>query len=474
MNVEYLSVMALEEYPPNPEFLGRNFNAGEVIQLVLKDKAGRWHSFRFVQMVMMHELAHCKQMNHSRYFWKERNRFAEQMEGLWAAGYKGEGLWGSGQDLASGDVVPDRMPDGVDIPEHLCGGTYRRGRGKKRKRGQDGTEKPTLTYAERQQRRIAKKFGVHGEGQSVGDDELVRGALEQGKRHYGKPRVANSKRGRELRANAALARFEAAKKETPDPELDDSETESEDDTDGYADGSNIFATLERIKDQQGNDLYKVCGDEGEQDEGGQDELDDLRSMGIDAGNNTGKSQPKNVSDGEKSMAYDDSDTESEPDASKTTKTNGHAMKTALEQQDNSETESEPDIDNPPALTMKGRKEPAANLPEPTAQYSDQVTLSRPIPAAPPVTEASFNHAARTACPICSLENDSDAPTCIACSHVLKPSLMRNRWSCGSEQCKGSRYINAGDVGRCGLCGAQKPNVDPAPMGVTGGDVLRWD
>ena len=48
---------SLEEYPPNPEFLGRNFNAGEAIQLVLKDKAGRWLSFKFVQMVMQHEVS---------------------------------------------------------------------------------------------------------------------------------------------------------------------------------------------------------------------------------------------------------------------------------------------------------------------------------------------------------------------------------------------------------------------------------
>ncbi|KAK1076032.1 hypothetical protein LTR33_009307, partial [Friedmanniomyces endolithicus] len=72
--------MTLEEYPPNPEFLGRNFNAGESIQLVLKDKGGRWLSFKFVQMVMMHELAHCKQMNHSRFFWNVRNDYAKQME----------------------------------------------------------------------------------------------------------------------------------------------------------------------------------------------------------------------------------------------------------------------------------------------------------------------------------------------------------------------------------------------------------
>lgn len=55
-----LAVMSLEEYEYNTEFLGRNFNAGEVIQLVLKSRSGNWLPFRFVQMVMMHELAHCK------------------------------------------------------------------------------------------------------------------------------------------------------------------------------------------------------------------------------------------------------------------------------------------------------------------------------------------------------------------------------------------------------------------------------
>ena len=53
MKEHYISVMALEEHEPSPEFLGRNFNAGEVIQLVLKDKSGRWLSFKFVQMVMV-------------------------------------------------------------------------------------------------------------------------------------------------------------------------------------------------------------------------------------------------------------------------------------------------------------------------------------------------------------------------------------------------------------------------------------
>jgi DNA-dependent metalloprotease WSS1 len=55
MRDHHLSVMSLEEYEPNPEFVGRNFNAGEVVQLVLKSRSGRWLPFGYVQMVMMHE-----------------------------------------------------------------------------------------------------------------------------------------------------------------------------------------------------------------------------------------------------------------------------------------------------------------------------------------------------------------------------------------------------------------------------------
>lgn len=58
MKEHTLSVMTLEEYEPNREFVGRNFNAGEVVQLVLKSPStGRWLPFNYVQMVMMHEYA---------------------------------------------------------------------------------------------------------------------------------------------------------------------------------------------------------------------------------------------------------------------------------------------------------------------------------------------------------------------------------------------------------------------------------
>jgi hypothetical protein len=74
---------------------------------------------------------------------------------------------------------------------------------------------------------------------------------------------------------------------------------------------------------------------------------------------------------------------------------------------------------------------------------------------------------------------------MACSNVLQPSLMPDHWRCKSEACQGGSYINAGDAGRCGVCGAQKPKQGVVsggrligggtrPIGVIESDVLRWD
>ncbi|KAF7511247.1 hypothetical protein GJ744_005144 [Endocarpon pusillum] len=92
MKRHHLSITSLEEHEPNREFIGRNFNNGEVIQLVLQRRDGSWMSFRQVQMVMMHELAHNVQMNHGRAFWAERNQFAAEMKALWERGYTGRGF----------------------------------------------------------------------------------------------------------------------------------------------------------------------------------------------------------------------------------------------------------------------------------------------------------------------------------------------------------------------------------------------
>jgi hypothetical protein len=205
MKKHYLSVTTLEEYEPNPEFIGRNFNNGEVIQLVLRSKSGGWVPFNFVQMVMMHELAHNVHMNHGKGFWAERNKFSNDLRELWGKGYTGEGFWGNGRTLESLQAVAGNstIPSQELADLQVCGGTFR-SRGRKRKRAGDRQD---LTRKERRDKRIEKKFGKNGK--ALGEDEGRRMMLKVGKKGTigGKPRVANSKRGRELRAAAALARF---------------------------------------------------------------------------------------------------------------------------------------------------------------------------------------------------------------------------------------------------------------------------
>lgn len=522
MKKHYITVMALEEYPPNPEFLGRNFNAGEVIQLVLKDKQGRWLSFKFVQMVMMHELAHCKQMNHSKFFWGVRNEYAKEMEGLWQKGYEGEGMWGRGRGLQNGAFVDAQPPDNTQIPEHLCGGTYRR-RGRKRKRGaQQGQEDgDKLSYAERQQKRIQKKLGKHGvsmKSEVLGDDELTRGALETmngGKRGAGKPRVANSKRGRELRANAALARFDALKQQTPEntsePSADlDSETESEWE-EGSLGGRRDNAIV--IKDEHGRDMVKVCGDGEDDEEGAGREMNELRMLSRGPARVSSKKlQPKPV---QTQDIQEDSETESEAEdnslmASKkgpavsggsnvkppTGHTNGRAVEPPTHTDSETEDETE-DANSSSASKVESiaeqspQKAVAASVPIPELrQEQSKIGDTSRDPNDLPATETNAAIAGpmdALICPICSLENELNSPTCIACAHVLCPRLMPNNWACKSDTCKDSLYINAGDVGRCGICGSAKPQMlasaknhrqnrtDPSrPTGLTGADVLRWD
>ncbi|KAH7055801.1 WLM domain-containing protein [Macrophomina phaseolina] len=429
MKANHIAVMTLEEYAPNPEFVGRNFNAGEVVQLVLKSRDGRWLSVRQVEMVMMHELAHCKQMNHSRFFWRVRDAYAGELRVLWAKGYIGEGLWGRGRELEGGAVVNEGESVNIGDVENLCGGTYR-SRGRKRRRG--GADKPQLSYAERQQRRILKKFGAGGT--TLGSDEILKQELEDGKatKGKGKPRVANSARGRELRAAAALARFDKTKTEEKGETV-----KKEDDSDSYTDSSDYEgaegpAALDingkELRDGKGNGLVKVC-EEGDQDNVQiKQEMAELRELHQEKITKFAKGQPQTGDPTNVFIDLSEDDpalqniSQKSPRTATVHKPSRESFRTAsLSASQN----SDPASSKSKAANATSKKKPSSQLP------------------------------ANTACQICSLVNEAAAVTCAACAHVLKPKGVTGSWKCQSLTCRGVAYVNSGDVGRCGVCGAAK-------------------
>lgn len=435
MKGHHLSVTTLEEYEPNPEFVGRNFNNGEVIQLVIKSKSGAWLPLNMIQMVMMHELAHNSHMNHGKGFWQTRNLYASEMRDLWSKGYTGEGLWGRGRSLrnisqAIGEnVVPDeelaRLP--------LCGGTFR-SRGKKRKaKGSD------LTWKEKRDRRIEKKFGVNGE--KLGEDEDSRLLLEINRKGPvgGKPRVAQSKRGRELRAAAALARFDTNKKEVKELEAvevdtddngNDTDTESEYEKvdEGQEDARDRFG--QKMLDAKGRTLIRICEEEGTDDVNTKMEIQELAHLG---------SVPS-VSEGDESI--NEIDLFREPSQHRSS----YHVKANLT--------TDEDASSQPLAEAESKQQPSLEL---TTSSSLPPETSRQVQSNFPTQSGFTAGRLEIQCPICSMMNSSMDLSCTVCAHVLDVKKDPRHWKCANGTCKDNAYINAGDCGICGVCGAKNPN-----------------
>jgi hypothetical protein len=433
MNRHHLAVASLEEYEYNTEFLGRNFNNGEVIQLVLRSASGHWLPFNFVQMVMMHELAHNKQMNHSKAFWAVRNEFAAEMKVLWEKGYTGDGLWGRGVLLENG-LFTHELEQGEAIPEHMCGGTFRSRGGKKRK------AKPKITYKEAKERRIRKKFGTNGT--MLGADDEIKVKLEKGKKPAGKPRVAGSARGRELRASAALARFEAKKEEPQikDEELvtdSEAESEMEDEVKIKTEPDDaIDINGRRLLDSQGRGMVRVCEDENDDDDA-KNEMMDLHAV-------PGRSQRYLSSMVSNKAAPAPSSTFSKPPTTVHNKNLQVKAKGELITTQSSKTSQ----GSTPHTSAIGKAMETESLEHDNdSSTSERNDSSRLVVEKTSVIEAH--------CPVCSVINDLTALTCIVCANVLKQEFVVDSWRCKSSTCRDGAYINAGDVNLCGVCNTRR-------------------
>lgn len=444
MKSNYLSVTTLEEYEPNPEFIGRNFNNGEIIQLVLQGKNGGWVPFNMVQMVMMHELAHNLHMNHSKCFWETRNQFAGELRQLWSKGYTGEGFWGSGTVLGNlRKVVGNNSMTESDMQEiQVCGGMFRSRRRKRKRGGVDGTQQ--LTWKEKRDRRIEKKFGKNG--QMLGEDEDRRMFLEIGKKGVmgGKPRVAQSKRGRELRAAAALARFETNKVEVEQvkkhEESEESEEEYEEDLTIKGEEARDIDG-QRLLDSMGFGMVRVCDEEDADDIHVKQEMAELGEV-------TRQRESRSTSRNDSDVGVDG--------LHQTRRASNHNPLYDIPEYKGSP--SPPPSPAKSASHATPKPKPKITITRLPSSTGEQASSSSTQPRSnPPNSKQSDIRLipSTTSCPICSLSNSSLAATCAACSHVLDPAKDPRHWKCQSVVCVGSEYVNGGDAGVCGVCGEGK-------------------
>lgn len=345
-------------------------------------------------------------------------------------------------------------------------GTFKSSRRGKRKRG---GERPNETYTERQQRRIKKKFGVNGV--ALGEDEATKVKLENGKKPKGKPRVAGSKRGRVLRAAAALARFDQTKDEELKKEAEEvfGDSETEDDSDDSGVKTEAFdLDGSQLKDGEGRDMVRVCGDEDQEDIQVKQEMDELLELdGLEPRDLTekpNKGRRGTRVDGETPAINQTESHSRRISAAATPETSRPATKSSESRLRMEDIPLYVDPDN----DQISENRHSENGPVGSGGQGVQINITKAshtarIPVAttasqlpdPPNDLASPTPATELICPICSMANESSSLLCLACSHVLDIRKITKYWRCQSETCKSSQYINAADQGLCGICGARR-------------------
>lgn len=356
-----------------------------------------------------------------------RNAYAEEMRTLMSRGYTGEGLWGRGKTLETGKFTTNMVLPEEPIPEHLCGGTYR-SRSAKRK-GKD-----LLSHRERKERRILKKFGPNGV--ALGADSETKARLENGKSKSSKPRVASSARGRELRAAAALARFDQQKAEPSlstgkakdlakvESDTDSSETESEFEDNGLADAIDINGKI--LTDNRGEAMVKVCDDEKPDEQETQQELRELqtsirRFFRLPGGEKKRELEP--LSPVKPGTSKD------RPPGSPTANSQGPVKRSK--------------VDSLPGKSTTTYRQLPIDI------------SSRPVSTKDSVPAQMESGTLSLLCPICSFSNEVTSVVCVVCSHVLDRGSVPDSWRCKGTSCRDSSFVNPGYCGVCNICGTKR-------------------
>ncbi|KAL1744844.1 WLM domain-containing protein [Schizophyllum fasciatum] len=203
------AVNSLEEYEHNKVFLGRNWNAGETIELVLRGPDGSFMPTHFIMSTLCHE-----HMNHGPAFQELWRRLRTEVRALQDRGYFGDGYWSSGTRLGdSAQVEGKGVASSEYMPEYMCGGAQnrqrptaiRRRRGARRPRE---TVPSLLTGRQTAKRRkagarVTSKYAFEGEGTTLSGQDPKAGGKGAGFR-----KQATSKTAREERLAAIEKRMQ--------------------------------------------------------------------------------------------------------------------------------------------------------------------------------------------------------------------------------------------------------------------------
>ncbi|EJD49034.1 WLM-domain-containing protein [Auricularia subglabra TFB-10046 SS5] len=268
------TVNSFEEYEHNPVFLGRNWNAGETIEIVLRRPGGSFYPTYSLLNTLCHELAHITHMNHSRDFhilWAQLRREVEELQ---ARGYFGDGMWSAGTRLGDGATVHQADLPEEDAPEYICGGAHKQSRQRafRRRRAARRKAGPSNSTGPQTEKRGKPGRRIRGDAQFVGDGHAVNEGLDGDAKNVGIGfrKKAGSKSARDARAAAAerrLAQLTAGPSSKPDE--GDAEETSDDDDDGE---DSVDVPRETDEDRR-QMLLESMKDDGDDD----DALEQLRT-----------------------------------------------------------------------------------------------------------------------------------------------------------------------------------------------------
>ncbi|KAI0749788.1 WLM domain-containing protein [Daedaleopsis nitida] len=211
-------VNSFEEYEHNQVFAGRNWNNGEVVELVLRGAGGSFLPTSWLLSTLCHELAHIKHMNHGPAFQALWTKLRNDVRELQSKGYYGDGYWSSGNRLMDSARIGGQGLDAGDLPEYMCGGAQTRTRptALRRRRRQAGPSNHTGAQTAKKRKagtRVTAKGLFQGSGRALNDDVEDE---EQKKAGAGFRKKAGSKRARDERALAAERRLLALREKGGD------------------------------------------------------------------------------------------------------------------------------------------------------------------------------------------------------------------------------------------------------------------